>query len=177
MDYLIPNDKSKIYFAIDPGVHTGLAIYMPIRNVPDKTVSYVLAVRTTDLWGVVDIIHAFLRGKYVEISRLVVYLESPDKNPPVFRRGLSRKIMEKIAQNVGANKREAQLLRARLRGDWHLKVIDIVPKKSKPTRESIETALGLKLPLYNQHVLDAVAILLTNVPEIKPVDALRLTVG
>lgn len=90
-----------IYIGIDPGVKTGFAVW------DSESRSYV-RIDTLDFWGTYDgVIYEY----YPSDALPVIVIEDPSQNRPTFdkgERGARRR--EKISQNVGANKREGQLL-------------------------------------------------------------------
>lgn len=87
------------YIGIDPGASTGLAVWCILT-------SQLEVVETTTFWQAYNTIR-----KSFDPGNTIIVIEDPSKNKPVFGHNESdRKKRERIAQNVGANKREAQLL-------------------------------------------------------------------
>lgn len=90
------------FLGVDPGADTGLALWNPDDELLDL-------VMTVDFWTATAVLTA------LPADRLVVVLEDPNLNPATFGRGGgSTAKKQRIAQNVGKNMRDAQLLRALL---------------------------------------------------------------
>ena len=123
--------KGILDIGIDPGVKTGVAV----REVQLK-VWLVLATMT--FWGLIEVLEELPRE--YEIRKIVI--EDPNANKPVFpKRGVSAtevRKREKIAQNVGSNKRDAQLLLEWCR-NHDLPVIASRPTAKSLTNLSVET--------------------------------------
>jgi len=91
---------SRIYVGIDPGLQTGFAVSLKGK---------IEEVKTVDFWGVMDEIRALI-GRNPGLDLRIV-IERPDLNKPLFfRAGTNERTKIKIAQDVGANKRDARLL-------------------------------------------------------------------
>jgi hypothetical protein len=95
------------FIGIDAGVNTGFAVWDANASRFDKII-------TTTFWGAINELqseHMALAGKRIDVNTtpgIAVYIENPNGNRPTFaRHGAYR---EKISQNVGMNKRDAQLL-------------------------------------------------------------------
>jgi len=89
---------SRVLIGIDPGKETGIAI---MRD------GDLLVLETCSFFDVLS----FLEGWGLEPKTDVqVYIEDPNLNKPVFDRGQRGRIALNIAQKVGANKRDAELL-------------------------------------------------------------------
>ncbi len=88
----------KLLIGIDPGVHTGVAVY----NTDSERL---IGLITTDFWSASSILRQLKKG--YEIKSVI---EDPSQNRPVFiRPGATKGEMIKIAQNVGMNKKEGLL--------------------------------------------------------------------
>ena len=134
---------SRIFIGIDPGVSTGYALWED-----DK-----LYVDTGTFWSVVGTLEQFGRDARPEGTEIVVVIEDPNLNRPVFPRGVNPAMMLKVAQNVGANKRDAQLL-IEWAESWELEVRRVRPVSKKWDAETFQKITG-----YNgrtsQHARDA----------------------
>ena len=82
---------------IDPGVSTGFAIARDGK---------IINVKTVDFWDCIKLL------RDMQNMGIVVYVENPNVNKPVFyKRGATNTaMMQRVAQNVGSNKRDAQLI-------------------------------------------------------------------
>jgi len=92
---------TKILIGIDPGVQTGFAV---MRD------SSIVLLKTITFWDVPGLISEFNDVHRYFNHSLTVYIEDPNLNKPVFNRGQQGRIALNIAQKVGANKRDAELL-------------------------------------------------------------------
>jgi len=93
-----------LYIGIDAGVSTGLCLYNPLNK-------QIINIETTTFWGVIELIETLLLCR--NRNMIKVFVEDPSQNKPVFGRkvfGQNAKKIQKIAQNVGQNKREATLI-------------------------------------------------------------------
>lgn len=97
----------RYFLGIDPGVKTGFAVWDSKNKVFHNY-------GETDFWGMVDFLYSC-----IERNDITVVIEDPNQNKPVFDkdtpenifdRNKARRTREKIAQNIGSNKREASLL-------------------------------------------------------------------
>jgi hypothetical protein len=90
---------NRIIIGVDPGVNTGICVYKPELKKIEKLI-------TGDFWDLIDLLHEYqIAGAY-----LGVIMEDPNGNKPIFNRGVDGRRASKIAQNVGANKRDATLI-------------------------------------------------------------------
>lgn len=93
--------KAEFLIGIDPGVKTGFAVWS--RTEKGLTIS------TTDFWGVISYLM-----EITDKSKFFVIIEDPNLNPAMHWNQHNAKgsinFGAKIAQNVGANKKEAELL-------------------------------------------------------------------
>jgi hypothetical protein len=82
---------------IDPGVNTGFAISKDGK---------IINVKTVDFWDCIKLL------RDMQNMGIVVYVENPNVNKPVFyKRGANNTaMMQRVAQNVGSNKRDATLI-------------------------------------------------------------------
>ena len=82
---------------IDPGIQTGIAIS---RN------RQIINVKTSTFWDCIDLIRSMRQ------MGIQVIIEDPNYNKPVFtKKGANNMYQyQRIAQNVGSNKREASLI-------------------------------------------------------------------
>lgn len=113
--------KKVIYIGIDAGVHNGWAVW-------DSRKHDFIELKTLDFWPLIDEIEK------LEGSDVVVYVEDPQQNKPVFyRKGTNSKMKQKIAQNVGGNKAYAQLI-IRYLQIANIKHFCVRPSKSTMTK-------------------------------------------
>ena len=127
-----------IYIGIDPGSSTGVAIW--------ENGKYSL-IKTLEFWEAVTLLMDYLD------KEITAVIENPNLNPPVFNRGQDYRQAMKIAQNVGMNKRDAQL--------WidffkraEIPVIEVKPESSKWTKETFYNFTGYE-GQTSQHGRDA----------------------
>lgn len=105
----------KYCIGIDPGRHTGVAVW-------SKHEKKLLKLITLDFWGVIDFLDTFTAsmqaqdwgslGIAVQSEEITfeVVMEDPQLNDTTFARGIEPKLMLKVAQDVGRNKEQAFLL-------------------------------------------------------------------
>lgn len=92
--------KKRFYIGIDPGVNTGYALWDSKQGKFDM-------VSTITFWGAILLLEVAMIVK----EQHCIVIEDPNLNRPTFDRpGQNTFVMKKIAQNVGSNKRDAQLL-------------------------------------------------------------------
>lgn len=126
-----------IYVGIDPGVNTGFAIW-------DSRLGKFNEIATLDFLSVIVRVKDLNR-----VTDLTVYIEDPGQVKPMFwqnKRGVNESMIKqalKVAQNVGANKREAELLIQILR-DSDMNVIPVKPVTSKMNAETFANITGYK---------------------------------
>lgn len=131
-----------IYIGIDPGVETGIAIWYS----KDK----VLTLFTLSFWEAINLLH-----KLSEKNQIKAILEDPNLNKPIFhKKGVdNEKKARKVAQNVGSNKRDAQLI------NEFLKIHNIETIIVKPTTTKWKTTFFRQVTGYkghaSQHAIDA----------------------
>jgi hypothetical protein len=152
---------------IDPGVHTGFA--MTVRDT--ENLSWHLAEKGTEwnletfsFWGAVKRLAAIQLEHPDQLPK--VYIEDPNINKPTFHRKLGGESMRsyqarmhKISQNVGMNKRDAQLLI-----DWlSMRGWDYYPvpprKAAKVNAEYFKKLTGYS-KRSSQHARDAAMLIL-----------------
>jgi hypothetical protein len=129
----------------------GFAVWDPVKK-------RVLDVRTSDFWGIIALIEAWLK---IEPSS-VVRVEDPNFNKPTFFRPVqTQRAMRKISQNVGMNKESASLIidYCNMKGY----ACEPVPpirgelKKWKNDRNLFERQTGWR-KLTSEHGRDAIAL-------------------
>jgi len=136
-----------IYIGLDPGVNTGMAIWDPHK----KIITYA---KTLSFW---DVIQKLMILKDEE-PELHVVIENPAGNKPVFRTKFAGqtgndRVMDKITQNIGSNKRDGQLL-AEFCANANIPLTLVTPSKKKYTKETFEK-LTRYTTLTSQHSRDA----------------------
>lgn len=94
-----------VYIGIDPGVCTGIAIWSTLTQSFSD-------IKTTDFWEAIRIIEAVI-GLF-SIHSVKVRIEDPGINKPIFwkqRKHITKlQTAVRMAQNVGMNKKEADLM-------------------------------------------------------------------
>ena len=132
----------KTFIGIDPGVSTGFAVWRPQNK------HYELA--TLSFWEC----YSRLILWHISLDKeLHVYIENPNLNKPVFSRGVSAAAQIKIAQNVGANKRDAQLW-IEFCEFYGIQYSEVRPTKSKQSPAEFAKMWGISKPC-SQHARDA----------------------
>jgi hypothetical protein len=90
-----------IYIGIDCGVNTGMALW-------DSNKKCFIELKTVTFWDCVNMLLEY-QDRYADSMKLVI--EDVEANRPVFSRDVNKFEMLKIAQNVGMNKRDCQLIK------------------------------------------------------------------
>jgi hypothetical protein len=137
--------RTRYVIGIDPGVLTGLAVW-------DREKRALLRLETLDFWRAWEYI---VDGYTVDAVEVVI--EDPSGNRPVFdKEGVSigeRRKRERIAQNVGSNKREARLLLAGLLRRGY-RVRAVTPTAAKWSSDRLAALTGWR-GLSSAHSRDA----------------------
>ncbi len=123
---------NRTYIGIDPGVKTGYALWR------DDT----LHVSTTTFWAMAGTLEQF--ANIHEPETVTVVIEDPNLNRPVWFNGKganNHATALKVAQSVGSNKRDAQLL-IELAESLGFDVCRIRPTKQKWNRQTFERITG-----------------------------------
>jgi len=128
---------------IDPGKTTGLAMWNGSEITFMKSMSF------WDAIGKID----FIAETFPDST---VYIENPQLNKPVFARGNKRVVREMIAQRVGMNKRDAQLL-IEYCDRLELNVKQVKPSTSKWDAKRLKTITGIT-ERTNSHTRDAIKL-------------------
>lgn len=112
--YLAQYGEIDVLIGIDPGRKTGLAMY-------SRKAKLLAELKTLDFWG----LYVFLRSLAAQgkARNILFVVEDPNDNKPLFGKGITInprlsppelmkrvRMREKMAQNVGSNKREASLI-------------------------------------------------------------------
>ena len=128
---------------IDPGKKTGIALWN------GKEIKFM---DSMSFWDAIDLLN-----RYAEIiPEAIVYIENPQLNKPVFARGNKKVVREMIAQRVGMNKRDAQLL-IKYCERLGFTVKQIKPTTSKWNAKELKTITGIT-KRTNEHVRDAIKL-------------------
>jgi len=147
-----------VIIGIDPGVNCGFAAYFKnIKSLRGETLPPYWYFETHTFWGVVREIEGLITAG--DFGLLEVYIENPNENKPVFqKRGADnvKKIL-KVAQNVGSNKRDAQLLIEYFELN-KIKYHAVKPTAAKWTQQGFEYYTGQKVKV-SQHVRDAARLI------------------
>ncbi len=147
----MPNSKKRFVIGIDAGVKSGFAVW-------DREKKKIILNKTTDFWG---IYYEVCGGKPFEYktSDTMFVIENPALNKPVFQNrlfGQNSLQSLKIAQNVGSNKREAELLIRAFR-QLGFQVVEAQPTTAKWTAEHLERLTGIT-ERTSAHVRDAIKL-------------------
>jgi len=159
----------KLIIGIDPGVHTGYCVW-------NKDIKHISDYATLDFWSAIDKIRAMLDKCLSDGTDVTVRIENPGLNKPVYfsnKKGVKGfRASLRVAQNVGGNKRDAELLIAfcrrieilykgsvisRLTGSFKVEVIK--PSSKKWTAEMFKAVTGIKTRV-SQHVRDAAKLVI-----------------
>ncbi|HSH25850.1 MAG TPA: hypothetical protein VLA13_09985 [Massilibacterium sp.] len=128
---------------IDPGKTTGIALWN------GKEIEFMDSMPFWDAIALLD--------RYEEIiPDATVYIENPMLNKPVFARGNKRVVREMIAQRVGMNKRDAQLI-IEYCNRLGLNLKQVKPSTSKWSAKELKTITGID-KRTNEHVRDAIKL-------------------
>lgn len=138
-----------IYVGIDPGQTTGIAVWDGKKIVKDSC----------PFFGAIEIIDTWWQFHAPHIQ---VVIEDPNLNRPTFNRYQGKMdtktilSMQKIAQNVGMNKRDAQLIIEYC--ERHFVPYRIVkPTTAKWDAKMLKALTGIT-DRTNQHVRDAIKL-------------------
>lgn len=138
------------YIGIDPGVHTGFAIWLSHEKRFEvmETINFWLTIEKLEH---IEHVERFLPNP----ERSTVVLENPSVNKPTFHHGQSgRHVREKISQNVGMNKREGQLIEQYCL-DNNIKLMLVAPnRKGKLNADSFKQITRWSTQT-SQHARDA----------------------
>jgi hypothetical protein len=128
---------SKWYIGIDPGVNTGLAQWDGAELVID----------TMGFWSLVRWMDTH------DLKGCTIVIEDPNLIRPTFQRDVGRNAMLRIAQNVGSNKRDAQLLIE------YAESLGLEVRRVKPTTAKWDAGMLARITGYtgrtSQHGRDA----------------------
>lgn len=146
-----PPGPPAAYVGLDPGQSTGLALLVP---------GQALEVHTLEFWEAI----AFLASAQARHAPLLVVIEDPNLDRSLYARhdGIAGNRRTKIAQNVGANKRDAQLLLA-----WCARAgiaTHAVRPPGKLTAAVFTAVTGIKR--CSQHARDAGHLLFPYLPHV-----------
>lgn len=128
---------------IDCGIKTGLAIWSRGRGFEFVT--------TTDFWEA----HDLVLGQ--SAKHVIVAIEAPYLNSPIYHGGFRKGIQDEIARRVGSNHREASLLVQRFRSK-NYEVHEYKPEVKKWDRKTVEQLTGYK-GQSSEHTRDAIRAL------------------
>jgi len=99
-----PSGLPKIWIGIDPGEHTGIAIYSKADG---------LKLQTLTFWKTIDFLSQYILPRMGKEADFFVVIETPQYNNFMYGRNVdSRKVAEalRIARNVGMNQGDAKRL-------------------------------------------------------------------
>ena len=134
-------NKSQLTIGIDAGQHTGIAIY-------DSVSKKITEFKTTDFFGAITFIKTLPKDNVkvvVEVPSDFIYARND------FQSG---KVRDKMAINIGAVRRESQLLAEACRR-CGFAVLEVLPvRAAKWTAEQLKRYLGIE-GRTSQHVRDA----------------------
>jgi hypothetical protein len=93
-----------LHIGIDPGVTTGYAIWNKTKQNFEKIIS-------GSFWDIIVELEAAKTVRVTGLATIKVVIEDPNLNPTTHNReAFSMRTMDRKAQNVGSNKRDASLL-------------------------------------------------------------------
>jgi hypothetical protein len=95
---------------IDPGIHLGWCVTITGKYKEIQMKGQLHEIETTDFWGGIKRLSELDKYNHHQDYKATVYIENPDLIKPTFPRNVSEVVMRKISQDVGKNKRDAQLL-------------------------------------------------------------------
>lgn len=138
--------KTECYIGIDSGATTGFAAW-------DARLGEFEEFYSGTFWEV------YRRVLDYPTQTTIIILEDPNKNKPVFTRGVNKRSILKIGQNVGMNKRDAQLLQEGFEFSGFT-VVPIKPKgKGKGTTRKWTPQTFMNMTGHhsglNEHIRDA----------------------
>lgn len=135
------NQPKAINIGIDVGVNTGICVVNKEGIVHTETISpFKIVTKIKDI-----------QDNHGRID--TIYVEDPSQNKPVFNRNVNKLQMLKIAQNVGANKRDADWVVHLLESNG-FKISLIRPTSAKWTKHQFEMITKYEKRV-SQHVRDA----------------------
>lgn len=131
-----------IAIGIDPGKNTGVAVW-------DCNQQTFTELKTLNFWDCYD----YVLDQWASADRLLVKVEDPRGNRPVFDRGQRGAKRTKIAQNIGGVKKEAGLL---IQGfqRFGIPTQGVVPKSKKWSAQMFNRISGWE-GQSNEHTRDA----------------------
>ena len=138
-------EQPPIVIGIDPGTSCGIA--WQIGSQP-------MQVATKNLLDTMLTIATFVQAHGV--ARVQIWIEDARQNKPVFDRGTSRAAAQRIAQNVGAVKRDTDLL------EQHCKRLGVSPVMVRPTTAKWTPAMmraATGIERCSQHARDAAKLI------------------
>lgn len=109
--------------------------------------------KSMPFWDAIDLLDHYAEN----IPDAVVIIENPNLNKPVFARKVNKKSLQRIAQNVGMNKRDAKLLINYCK-KIGLDVRQVKPTSSKWDAKMLKTITGIT-KRSNSHVRDAIKLI------------------
>ena len=133
----------KFYIGIDPGQNTGIALWN------GKEIQFM---KSMSFWDAIDLLDHYAET----IPEATIVIENPGLNKPVFHRKVGKKQLQRIAQNVGMNKRDASLLieYCKMKG---FNIREVKPTTEKWDRKDLKMYTGIT-KRTNEHVRDAVKL-------------------
>lgn len=136
-----------IAIGVDPGKNTGFAVW-------DCEAQEFIELMTYTFWEAYSEGLGWKARAEMDSRKLIIYVEDPQGNKPTFGRNkLGKKQLDRKAQNVGMNKKEAQLLVSGWRRAG-IAVKTIVPKSSKWSAQMFKNLSGWPHQT-NEHQRDA----------------------
>jgi hypothetical protein len=113
----------KIFIGIDPGVNTGVAVWNSTKGRFEKLL-------TLSFWEAIKFLEDTANVAQEFMPRKII-MEDPNMKSPTFKRkGVFGARENKISQNVGSNKRDAQLLQEKCKS-LGFNVVCIAPGANK----------------------------------------------
>lgn len=148
--HMQPHLSSRMAVGIDPGNHTGVCLYSRIER-------EVRALLTLTFWDAY-LLTTTLFANHTSTTQVV--LEQPSRNKPTFvKKGINPDELrkrDKLSQNVGGNKKEADLLAAGLyRVGFSIE--EVRPTRKKWDQRTVKVYTGLTIST-NEHTRDALRL-------------------
>lgn len=160
---MVPSNRTYAthIIGIDPGAHTGFAIW-------DCKAKKITQIATFDFWECIEKIYELAYSTHFNFSdvrtEIAVVIENPGGNRPTFREHQT-KFREKLSQNIGMNKRDAQLIIQYCERSG-IKVLPIIPGKHSQSKvkPDVFSQITCWIGRTSQHGRDAAMLVFQHSP-------------
>ncbi len=148
----------RFYLGIDAGVKTGYAIW-------NAELKKITEYGETTFWGIIEMIASAKKR-----ADVAIIIEDPSQNKPVFDKDVKKDIFnpgkyhrkrEKIAQNIGSNKREATLI-IEYCEKYNIPYEAVRPTTKKWDQALFKSATKIK-DKVSQHTMDAAKLIVGRI--------------